>query len=210
MDILIHERLSRSAEVMQRLAALPVAVCGAGALGANICETLARTGFGLLRIIDRDRVEQRNLCTQPYQRADIGAYKAKILSGALYRAVGTQVAVRATELTADNAAELLAGSAVVLDTFDNSGSRQLVRDTCRQLGCKCLHAGLADSYAEVIWDEEYRVPSDANDDVCDYPLTRNLVLLATAVACEVLVGYAATGAQRSYTITLDDLAVRPY
>jgi molybdopterin/thiamine biosynthesis adenylyltransferase len=43
-----------------------VTVCGAGALGANITENLARSGAGSLVVIDRDRIEERNLSTQPY------------------------------------------------------------------------------------------------------------------------------------------------
>ena len=37
----------------------------------------------------------------------------------------------------------------------------------------------------VIWNECYRVPSPSSDDVCDYPLARNLVMLTVAVACRV-------------------------
>jgi hypothetical protein len=60
----------------------------------------------------------------------------------------------------------------------------------------------------VIWNEAYRVPSDAQDDICDYPLARNLVILTVAVASEAIVSFMATGEQRNFTITLKDLAVR--
>jgi tRNA A37 threonylcarbamoyladenosine dehydratase len=55
-------------------------VYGAGALGANITKNLARSGAGSLVVIDRDRIEERNLSTQPYYKSDVGAYKAKILN----------------------------------------------------------------------------------------------------------------------------------
>jgi len=206
---LFHEHRSRGTAVMERLREFPVTVCGAGALGANVTESLARTGCGRLRVIDRDRVEERNLSTQPYYRTDIGAFKAKTLANALYRAIGASVEARVDELTGGNAAKLLAGSALVIDTFDNSSSRQAVKDACVAGGLPCLHAGLTGDYAEVIWNPAYRVPSAANDDVCDYPLARNLVTLAVAVTCEVAVAFAAAGEQRSYTITWGDFAVRP-
>lgn len=202
-----HERRYRSGSVMEKIRRLPVTVCGAGALGANLVENLARQGFGQLRVIDRDRVEERNLSTQPYYRSDVGAFKGKILGNALYRALGAALDVRAEELAAANAPGLLGGSAVVVDTFDNSGSRRAVRDWCEQSATPCLHVGLAGDYAEVIWNAIYRVPSPNQDDVCDYPLARNLVLLATAVATEALLAFAARGEERSYTITLADLAV---
>jgi molybdopterin/thiamine biosynthesis adenylyltransferase len=173
-------------------------------------ESLARSGFARLRVIDRDRVEERNLSTQPYYRSEIGAFKAKMLANALYRALGVAVEARAEELTAANAERLLADSALVIDTFDNSAARQVVRDFCERAALPCLHAGLAGDYGEVIWNDRYRVPSAANDDVCDYPLARNLVMLTVAVACEVAMAFAATGEQRSFTVTLGDFAVKPF
>ena len=172
---------------MAQLKDFPVTVCGAGALGANITENLARSGFGKLRVIDRDRIEERNLSTQPYYKSDIGAYKANILTNTLYRALGVTVDARSKELTTANAPQLLRGTKLVIDTFDNSVARQAVKDYCKDAQLPCLHVGLASDYAEVIWNDIYRVPSPVNDDVCDYPLARNLIMLAVAVACEVAV-----------------------
>lgn len=206
----LHEELERTPALMARIAELPVTICGAGALGANLVETLARTGFGKLRVIDRDRVEERNLSTQPWLRADVGSPKARILANALYRAVGVSIDARAEELTPQNARKLLDGSALVVDTFDNSGSRGAVKDACAAAGLPCLHAGMADAYAEVIWSERYRVPSAARDDVCDYPLARTLALMTVVVTTEAIVAFARSGERRSFTLTLGDLAVRPY
>ena len=208
--VFYHEQLYRTDAVMRRLRDLPVTVCGAGALGANIAESLARQGFARLGVIDRDRIEERNLSTQPYYRTDIGAFKAKILANALYRALGVAVAAKSEELTAANATKLLTGSQLVVETFDNSVGRQAVKDACATLRVPCLHVGLASDYAEVIWNEIYRVPSAAQDDVCDYPLARNLVMLTVAVACEAAIAFAANSRQQSYTVTLGDFAIREY
>ncbi len=210
MSVFFHEQLYRTPAIMSQIGNLAVTVCGAGALGANITENLARSGFGKLRIIDSDHIEERNLSTQPYYRSDVGAYKSKILSNALYRALGITVDGRSKELTSENAAQLLTGSALVVDTFDNSIGRKAIKDYCEAANLPCLHVGLATDYAEVIWNQVYRVPSPANDDVCDYPLARNLVMLTVAVACEVIVTFAATKQQQSFTITLGDLAIKPF
>ena len=207
-NALYHERLYRGAELMQRLNEFRIAVCGAGALGANITENLSRQGFNRIRLIDRDRVEERNLSTQPYFMADIGSFKAKILSNALYRAVAVEIEAKAEELTANNASRLLKDVDLVIDTFDNSKSRRLVTDHCSETGVACLHVGLSRDYAEVIWNDVYRVPSNANDDVCDYPLARNLIALTVSVGCEVVIRFIEQNEQESYTITLGDFAVR--
>lgn len=210
MSLFFHEKLHRTAEIVERMQATPVTICGAGALGANIAESLARAGFQTFTLIDDDRVEQRNLSTQPYQRGDVGALKARMMANMLYRAVGAQVEARTERLTDATVRKLLGGSTLVVDVFDNSPSRRLVKAWCAETGTPCLHAGLADGYAEIIWNDAYRVPSPANDDVCDYPLARNLVILTVSVACEVLIDFVATGTQRSYTVTLADFAVRPF
>lgn len=205
---LYHEELHRSSALIERMRSSPVAICGAGALGANIAESLARSGFGSLTVIDRDRIEERNLSTQPYQRGDIGQWKGKILANILYRAVGTRFEVHARELTAANAAKLLAGAALVVDTFDNSPSRRAVAEWCAASAIPCVHAGLAASYGEVTWNEIYRVPSAAQDDICDYPLARNLVMMTASIACESIIRYFESGARTSYALTFGDMTIR--
>jgi molybdopterin/thiamine biosynthesis adenylyltransferase len=210
MNRFYHEQLYRTPEVMARLRDFPVTVCGAGALGANITESLARVGLARVRVIDRDRIEERNLSTQPFYRADVGAFKATMLGNVLYRALGVEVDARSEDLTTGNARKFLRGSMLVVDAFDNSASRRALKEYSESAGVACLHAGLAGDYAEVIWNEDYLVPSAAHYDVCDYPLARNLVTLTVAVACETVIDFITTGARRSHTITLRDFAVKPY
>jgi molybdopterin-synthase adenylyltransferase len=207
MTIFFHEQLYRNSENMARLRDYPVTICGAGALGANITENLARSGFGTLKVIDRDRIEERNLSTQPYYRTDVGAFKAKILAHNLYRAIGVKIQSETKELTSENADGLLLKTSLVIDTFDNSISRRVVKESCIRAGIHCLHVGLAGDYAEVIWNAVYRVPSDAQDDICDYPLARNLVMLAVAVAGETIVEFVINSKTPSFTITLKDLSI---
>ena len=209
-DHLLHEKLYRSPALMQRLARVPVTVCGAGALGANLVEGLARSGFGGLKVIDRDRIEEHNLSTQPYARADIGSGKARTLAHQLYRGVGVEVAFEHKELSPDNCHKLLRGSELVVDCFDNTEARRCLSHYSRLKGVPCLHVGLAGGFAEILWDEVYTVPEPAGQDLCDYPLARNLVLLAVAVAAEVVVGFVESGRRRNLTVTLADLKVADF
>jgi molybdopterin-synthase adenylyltransferase len=199
MSLFFHEQLYRTTDVMAKLKNYAVTICGAGALGANITENLARSGFNLLRVIDRDRIEERNLSTQPYYRSDVGAFKAKILANNLYRAIGVKIESQTKELTTENVEQLLKESDLVIDAFDNSVARGAVKAYCDRVNLPCLHAGLAGDYAEVIWNEVYRVPSDANDDICDYPLARNLVMLTVAIATESIITFVANQQSQSYT-----------
>lgn len=210
MSLFFHEEIYRSAALMAKLQTYPITICGAGAVGANLTENLARCGLAKLKVIDLDRIEDRNLSTQPYYKSDVGAYKAKIITNSLYRALGVAVDGVTKELTPENCPQLLSKTNLVIEAFDNSGSRLAVTNYCQNQQLPCLHVGLDADYAEIIWNEIYRVPSPSRDDVCDYPLARNLVMMGVAIATEVIISYIATGEQKSYTITLKDFAVKEF
>jgi molybdopterin/thiamine biosynthesis adenylyltransferase len=205
--MLIHEQQHRGPDAMYRLADTPITICGAGALGGNLTETLARMGAHRLTVVDFDDVEERNLSTQPYGRRDIGAPKARVLAGEIYRAVGVEVDARLERLTADNVDELLEPAELVVDCFDNSASRRLVTDWASRTDTACLHAGMAYGFGECVWNEDYTVPRDEAGDVCDYPLARSLVLMCVGVAAELVAEFVADGGRRSVEMTLGDLRV---
>jgi molybdopterin/thiamine biosynthesis adenylyltransferase len=204
-----HEALYRGPDHLARLAATPITVCGAGALGSHLADNLVRQGFASLRVIDRDRIEEHNVSTQLYGESDVGAWKVEVLRNRLFRAAGVEIEAITKELTDRTARSLLKDAGLVLDTFDNSASRRLVQEQCRAMGVTCLHVGLFADYCEVVWDEAYRVPNDVAGDVCDYPLAHNLVLLAVALASETLVRFVLDGVRQSWSATLRDFAVRP-
>ena len=169
-DKFLHERIYRGNDEVARLAVVRITLCGAGALGSLLADNLARQGFNQWKVIDRDRIEEHNVGTQLYGESEVGAWKVEVLRNRLFRAVGVEIEAIAKEFTDRNAAAILKGSGVVIDTFDNSASRQLVQHRCRSEALACLHVGLFADYAEVIWDENYRVPRDVPGDVCEYPL----------------------------------------
>jgi hypothetical protein len=46
-------------------------------------------------------------------------------------------------------------------------------------------------------------------DICEYPLARNLVLLATTIASEIVLQWLADATRRSLSATLRDWVVQP-
>lgn len=202
-----HEEIFRGREAMQKVRAASVHICGAGALGSNLALNLARLGVASITVIDMDRVEEHNVGTQIYSIEDVGAKKAELVRNILFREVGLDVAVHPVELTEQNMGKLLRGARIVIDTFDNSKSRGLITEYCKANKIECLHAGVNDGYGEVVWNEKYLVPNDAGLDVCDYPLSRNLILLVVALASESVVRFITQSAKESYSITLGDFAI---
>jgi molybdopterin/thiamine biosynthesis adenylyltransferase len=207
MNPLDHEARYRGAEAIAKLEVARVCLCGAGAVGSNLADTLARQGVKSIRVIDRDRVEAHNTATQVYTSDDAGAFKVEALKDRIFRATGTEIEAVAKELTTGNAKKLLGGVDLVVDGFDNSASRRAVTESCQAESRACLHVGLNADYGEVRWNERYRVPSDAGTDVCDYPLARNLVTVVVSVAAEAIVRFLLTGAREDYSVTLGDLRI---
>lgn len=205
-----HEEIYRGKDFLPKIQKCSITICGAGALGSNLVDTLTRQGFSNLKIIDKDRVEVHNVNTQTYSEGDVGALKSDALKNQVFRNVRTEIQSVAKELTEGNAKTLLKGSNLVIDAFDNTASRQLIQDECRARKIACLHAGLFEDYGEVIWDQRYRVPKDSAGDVCDYPLARNLVSIVVAITAEEILDFclAKTPRQFDWTVTLKDLAVR--
>ncbi len=204
-----HEVLYRGEEALDRLKRARLVICGAGAVGSNLVNNLVRQGFRSIRVIDDDRVESHNIGTQTYDAGDVGAFKAEVLQAAVFRAVGVEIEAERRRLTDKNVEKLLEGADVVIDGFDNTASRRLVKESCQKSGTACLHVGLSADYAEVLWNEGYRVPQEVAGgvDVCDYPLARNLSQFAVALASEALVRYVLTGKRQNYSFTLNDLRI---
>jgi molybdopterin/thiamine biosynthesis adenylyltransferase len=142
-------------------------------------------------------------------KATLGSWKVDVLRNRLFKTAGVEVDAVRKELAAENARQLLGGVDLIVDALDNSASRALVQGAARAAATPCLHVGLYADYAEVIWDEAYRVPNDVAGDVCDYPLARNLVLMAVAIASEAVVRFVAEGRRESWSATLGDFSVRP-
>jgi molybdopterin/thiamine biosynthesis adenylyltransferase len=209
-EITHHEILYRGVEALERIGRIRLVICGAGAVGSNLADLLARQGFRRLTVIDDDRIEAHNVGTQTYAESDVGAFKVEVLQAEVFRAVGIEMRAVRRRLTDRNVAKLLANAHLVVDGFDNHDSRALVTEHCRNAGTPCLHVGLSADYAEVLWNETYRVPRDVvleGANVCDYPLARNLISFAVALACEAIVRFVVSGERQDYSFTLADLKV---
>lgn len=205
-----HEESYRGKDLLDKLAKKQIILCGAGALGSNLADMLCRQGVSKLRVIDMDRVEVHNIGTQIYGDADVGAMKVAALKNRIFRDSGVEIEVVDKELREGNAKKFLKGADLVLDTFDNNKSRQMIRDHCRSEKLNLLHLGLNDSYGECIWDEYYKVPSDSVEgNTCDYPLSRTIILILVCIGAEEVMRYCIDNLKdRNWSITLKDLSIK--
>jgi molybdopterin/thiamine biosynthesis adenylyltransferase len=210
MNTLIHEEKFRGQALLKKMAEQPFIICGAGAIGSNMIETMARQGFKKFTVIDFDRVDDHNRHTQIYGRRDIGQLKVNAVKTRIFDLMGVTVESISKKLEASNIKKLLTAGSIVVDGFDNSESRRLVTEYCHANKIQCLHVGLYKDCAEIHWNEGYHIPNTVKGlDVCEYPLARNVILMAISVATEVIIRYLDKGMIENYLITLGDMKITP-
>jgi molybdopterin-synthase adenylyltransferase len=135
----------------RRLAVARVAIVGCGATGSALASLLARSGVGILRIIDRDYVEPSNLQRQAlFDEADAAESLPKAIAAAKkIAAFNSQIVVepQVADLTPSNIEPLLEGMQVILDGTDNFETRYLINDYALKSGLPWIYAAAVGSYA---------------------------------------------------------------
>jgi molybdopterin-synthase adenylyltransferase len=138
------------ADGQQSLLAASAVLVGCGALGTVVANLLVRAGLGRLRIVDRDFVELSNLQRQTlFEEVDAREALPKAVAAERHlRAINSDAKVEAvvTDLTPENAEELLAGFDLVIDGTDNFETRLLLNDAAISLKIPWIYAAAVGSY----------------------------------------------------------------
>lgn len=120
-------------------------VCGVGALGSVIADTLVRAGVGKVRLVDRDFVELTNLQRQMlFDERDAAAGTPKAIAAAdKLRAINSTVEVEpiVADVDPSNILQLCDGVDVIVDGTDNFETRFLINDAAVKLGVPWVYGG---------------------------------------------------------------------
>lgn len=129
---------------LDRLARSTVLVGGAGNIGSHAAVFLARAGIGRLRIVDRDRVEAKNLANQDYRPQDVGAWKAEALAERI-RGQFPGVAVEARAADLEDLPLGFCDVDLLVGAFDSLRARQaLVSEIGWPLGVPVIDGGVGE------------------------------------------------------------------
>jgi molybdopterin/thiamine biosynthesis adenylyltransferase len=138
----------------QRLFASRALLCGCGALGSVLAETLVRAGVGFLRIVDRDFVELSNLQRQVlFDERDIAERLPKSIAAAeKLRRINSEVRVEPIVADVDhtNIRQLVEGVDLILDGSDNFELRFLINDASLETGVPWIYAGVIGGHGQVM------------------------------------------------------------
>ena len=148
-DLARYARQSRFAplgeEGQHRLLASRALVCGCGALGSVIANTLVRAGVGHVRLVDRDFLELNNLQRQVlFDEDDLRADLPKAIAAAnKLRRINSQVEIEPLVVDIDyqNIESLCAGVDCIVDGTDNFETRFLINDAAVKLGIPWVYGG---------------------------------------------------------------------
>jgi molybdopterin/thiamine biosynthesis adenylyltransferase len=131
-----------------------VLLCGCGALGTVLAETLTRAGVGFLRIVDRDFVEYSNLQRQVlFDEADVESQLPKSVAGARKLArINSDVTIEPVVADVDytNIRKLAEGVDLILDGTDNFEIRFLINDVSLETGIPWVYAGCISSHGQTM------------------------------------------------------------
>jgi adenylyltransferase/sulfurtransferase len=133
-----------------KLLASSAVIVGCGAIGASVAQLLARAGIGRLRVIDRDFVEPSNLQRQAlFDESDaLQALPKAVAAERKLRQLNSEIEIAGvvSDLTPENAEELLAGFDLILDGTDNFETRFLMNDFAVENDRPWIYAAAVGSY----------------------------------------------------------------
>jgi molybdopterin/thiamine biosynthesis adenylyltransferase len=135
-----------SADIHTSMTGADVLLLGAGGLGSGVLQSLAGLGAGRIRLVDFDRVEEKNLARQfAYGLDEVGRPKvAAAREWAKRYAPGVVVdAIHQRITDAESIRRLGAGADVVVCAIDSpAGVQLLVNEACFALGVPYVVGGL--------------------------------------------------------------------
>src|SRR3990172_198408 len=139
-------------ERQRRLMVSRVLLCGCGALGTVLADTLVRAGVGFVRIVDRDFVETSNLQRQVlFDEDDVAGRLPKAMCAAAKLAkINSSVTIEplVADIDHTNIRSFCDGVDLILDGTDNFEVRFLINDASLDTGIPWIYAGVIGSHGQ--------------------------------------------------------------
>ena len=136
----------------KKLAGARVLLCGVGALGTVLANTLARAGVGFIRLVDRDFVELSNLQRQVlFDEEDVRSNTPKAEAAATkLRQINSKVTYEpiVAHIDRSNIEALSADVDLIADGSDNFEIRYLINDVAVKQGKPWVHGGCIGSHGQ--------------------------------------------------------------
>jgi molybdopterin/thiamine biosynthesis adenylyltransferase len=180
-----------------------IAVVGVGALGSHVVQLL-RNVDATIRVIDFDRVEQKNVASQFHAKQSVGKAKVVALQQTMQFLFAVKIETVPHKLVADNAPQLLGKADLVVDCLDNAASRRILQAFARANSTACLHGALAAdaTFGRVVWDEDFTIDEEPGQGAATCDDGEHLPFIATTAAliAQAAAGFIKTGRKFGFQI----------
>lgn len=139
-----------------------ITIAGVGALGSHVVQFI-RNFNANIKVIDLDRIEQKNTKSQFHAKNSTGKSKSQSLAQLMQFLFNLKMEAVPHKLTNDNINQLLKGSDLIIDCFDNYESRNIIQQYSKQNKIACLHGCLAANgeFGRVVWTEKMVIDKEA-------------------------------------------------
>jgi len=181
-----------------------VTVVGVGALGSHFVQFL-RSEDVEFKLVDFDRVEQKNTLSQFHGKPGVGKLKVQALQQTANLLWGMKLEVNSNKLTEENAEQLLSGADLIVDCLDNAEARRIIQHYVRlptgialkikvtpekvessgtSIMTPCLHGAVdgEGSFGRVVWDEGFVIDSGSAPGTPTCEDGENLPFIASVAA----------------------------
>lgn len=131
-----------------------VVICGCGATGSALAESLTRAGVGSIRIVDRDFVERSNLQRQVlFDERDAAERTPKaIAAAARLTSINSEIEIQpiVADVGPENVRSLIADRDLILDGTDNFETRFLLNDASLETGIPWIYCGVIGGHGQTM------------------------------------------------------------
>ena len=180
-----------------------ITIVGVGATGSHILYGL-RNRKELIRIIDFDTIETKNVVSQLHSKMTLRRNKA-VGTQLTYQGLwGLKIEAVSNRLNFDNVAQLLGSAKVVIDCVDNKATREIIQQFVRTKSIACLHVGVnaEGTFCRVVWDEVFVADQEVDGvPTCEDEARVAFFEMIGGFSALVASRYLGSGVKESYQIT---------
>lgn len=179
-----------------------IVIVGVGALGSHVVQFL-RNVDATLRVVDFDRVEQRNVMAQFHGKPNVGKAKVQSLQQAMNFLFARKVEVVPHKLVENNAKEILGSADLVVDCLDNGAGRRVIQGFVRASKVPCLHGALAadGTFGSVLWDEHFVIDDETgNGKTCEDGEHLPFIVMVSAYLAQSAQAFMKSGRKLGFNV----------
>ena len=172
-------------------------IFGCGAIGSNLLTNLiCDYNDAVYTVIDKDKVESRNIQagTQFYFREQIGMFKTAALRLNIYQTFNKKIDSVVKEIKNDKDILELINSkdSLIVDSFDNAKSRNLLTKVCLENNINCIHVAFSPQMTfEIVWNRKDLLYDEINQgiDICEAVGARSFIKSVCGIAGNVIIDF---------------------